>query len=86
MELLYLVDIFGRMYVPINTWIHVGIVYRGPNEGEGITIYHDGVYKGSDTTLSSYTTVYHNGVKKGSDTTLSSYTRNPPSGKVKFGR
>ena len=33
-----------------NTWRHVAAVYKGPNEGEGITVYHDGVNTGNDTT------------------------------------
>ena len=33
-----------------DTWLHVAIVYRGPNESEGITVYHDGVDKGNHTT------------------------------------
>ena len=36
-----------------DTWLHVAIVYRGPNEGEGFTVYHDGVDKGNHTTKSS---------------------------------
>ena len=49
----------GMFYTPVetvstNTWLHVAIVYRGPNDGEGLTVYHDGVYMGNDTTKWSY--------------------------------
>ena len=38
-----------------DTWLHVAIVYRGPNESEGFTVYHDGVDMGrSVTTKTSY--------------------------------
>ena len=30
-----------------DTWLHIAMVYKGPNEGEGITVYLDGVSKGN---------------------------------------
>ena len=50
--------------VPTHTWLHVAIVYRGPNEGEGITVYHDGINKGSNTTRDSRITVTPSGIVK----------------------
>ena len=41
--------------VSFNTWFHITMIYRGPNEGEGFTVYHDGVNNGNDTTKGSYT-------------------------------
>ena len=29
--------------ISLNTWIHMAMIYRGPADGEGILIYHDGV-------------------------------------------
>ena len=38
--------------------------YRGPNNGEGITVYHDGVNIGSDTTKDSDSRARPSGVVK----------------------
>ena len=35
-------------------WFHLAMVFHGPNEGEGITVYHDGVQVASDTTKWPY--------------------------------
>ena len=39
-------------------WFHVALVYHGPNDGEGITVYHDGTQVEHDDTRynRSYTT------------------------------
>ena len=32
-----------------DTWVHVTTIYRGPNDGEGMKVYHDGADIGSTT-------------------------------------
>ena len=41
---------FLVLYEKPSGWFHVVINYFGPNEGEGITVYHNGQEIGSDTT------------------------------------
>ena len=48
--------------ISINTWIHVAMVYRGPDNG--IMVYHDGVYKGSDTSADTDNPVPPSGIVK----------------------
>ena len=36
-----------------DTWVLVTLIYKGPNEGDGIIIYHDATNKGNKTTMSS---------------------------------
>ena len=40
------------------------MVYRGPNNGEGIIVYHDGVNKGNDTTRRPFSTSTPMGIVK----------------------
>ena len=47
-----------------NSWIHVTMIYRGPNSGEGITVYHDAVEVGSDTVPYTLYTVTSSGMFK----------------------
>ena len=54
----------GISPAPINTWMHVAIVYKGPNDDEGITVYHDGINKGSDTAKHSYSPANATGIVK----------------------
>ena len=44
--------------------MHVAMIYRGPNDGEGIIVYHDGVDMGNDTTKTSYSYIPPSGVIK----------------------
>ena len=37
-----------------NQWTHVVLTYIGPNRGQGIRLFLDGVRKDSDSSLSSY--------------------------------
>ena len=42
-----------------NTWIHVGMIYKGPSKGEGISVYKDGLHVGDNdqgTQVSGWTT------------------------------
>ena len=47
-----------------NTWIHVTMIYRGPNNDQGIEVYQDGVIKASSTMRSSITTAIPSGILK----------------------
>ena len=43
---------------PVVGWYHMVLVFHGPNEGQGISVYHDGVLVKNDPTKnvwSSYT-------------------------------
>ena len=42
---------FTKFITKPSGWIHVVLNFIGPNEGEGIRIYHDGVQAGSKTTI-----------------------------------
>ena len=55
---------YKKVSASTDTWIHVAMVYRGPNKGEGFTIYHDGVVKGSDTTRVSWSSATPSGIVK----------------------
>ena len=48
-EVLYTVPV-------LDTWLHVGLVYKGPAEGEGIRLYVNGLPAGDDTTRDPITT------------------------------
>ena len=55
----YTINVGGRYFnfstsVPYNTWAHVAMVYRGPNVGEGIVAYKDGIRLGDNTQGNSY--------------------------------
>ena len=41
---------FTKFITKTSGWFHVILKFIGPNEGEGIRIYHDGVEVGSKTT------------------------------------
>ena len=36
-----------------SAWIHVVLVYRGPENGQGISIYHNGELQGNDASRSN---------------------------------
>ena len=57
-------DYLDLISATTNTWMHFAIVYRGPNKGEGFTVYHDGINKGSDTSKNPYSFVMLSGVVK----------------------
>ena len=44
---------FTQTSSPSNQWIHIVLNYLGPDDGQGIKIYVDGVLTTSDTTKSS---------------------------------
>ena len=37
-----------------NTWIHVAMIYKGPTDGQGISIYKDGLHVGDDDQQHTY--------------------------------
>ena len=46
---------FGVGNYPVGTaWIHVAMNFLGPNSGQGLEAYYDGVLMGTDTTKSNY--------------------------------
>ena len=47
-----------------NTWIHVGYVFRGKSNGEGILVYRDGTHVRTDDVRSSWSTGNPSGVLK----------------------
>ena len=36
-------------YKPLNSWFQLLVVFHGPSDGQGMTVFHDGVQVGSDT-------------------------------------
>ena len=42
-------------------WMHIALNYVGPDDGQGIRIYQDGVQIGSDDTKSSATLTFGDG-------------------------
>ena len=42
----------------------MAVVYRGPHQGEGITVYHDGVNKGNGETRDSFSPATPSGIVK----------------------
>ena len=47
-----------------NTWIHVGYVFRGPSNGQGIRVYKDGIYENAGSQKASWSTGTPSGVLK----------------------
>ena len=41
---------FASGFIETNDgWIHVALVYSGPNDGQGIRVYHNGAHQRDDT-------------------------------------
>ena len=38
------------------TWMHVVLVYKGPENGQGISVYHDGELRGNCTQRNAFST------------------------------